>query len=231
VGGLGGTFAVVTGASRGIGAAAAAALHRDGATVARLARSLAEGTSDRWLDLAVDLADDPSTDRAIERILAHGVPDVVVSCAGAFGLGAIEAQPVAELDRMYRVNLRAGFRIAQAFLPLMRDRGRGRHILIGSVADHRALAGNSVYSITKFGARGLHEVLREEFRGTGVLCSLISPGPVDTALWDPLDPDADPNLPNRRSMLRAEDVAEAVRWIASLRPSVDVELLRLGPAA
>jgi 3-oxoacyl-[acyl-carrier protein] reductase len=229
--GLGGAFAVVTGASRGIGAAVAAALHREGATVARLARSMADAHHDRWLDLATDLTDDASTDRAIGRVLAHGVPDLVVNNAGAFVLGAIESLSIDELDRLYRINLRAGFRVAQAFLPRMRERGRGRHLLIGSVSDHRGFSGNSVYSMTKFGARGLHQVLREEFRGTGVLCTLISPGAVDTELWDPLDPDADPTLPNRAAMLRAADVAEAVRWVASLGPTVDVELLRLGAAA
>jgi 3-oxoacyl-[acyl-carrier protein] reductase len=228
--GLAGAFAVVTGASRGIGAAVAGALHREGATVARLARTMVDAQRDRWLDLAADLADDASTDRAIDRVLAHGIPDLVVNNAGAFVLGAIESLSVDELDRLYRINLRAGFRVAQAFLPRMRERGRGRHVLIGSVSDHRGFAGNSVYSITKFGARGLHQVLREEFRGTGVLCTLISPGAVDTELWDPLDPDGDPNLPNRSAMLRPEDVAEAVRWVASLGPGVDVELLRLGPA-
>ena len=229
--GLGGAFAVVTGASRGIGAAVATALHREGATVARLARSMADAHHDRWLDLATDLSDDASTDRAIGRVLAHGVPDLVVNNAGAFVLGGIESLSVDELDRLYRINLRAGFRVAQAFLPRMRERGRGRHVLIGSVSDHRGFSGNSVYSMTKFGARGLHQVLREEFRGTGVLCTLISPGAVDTELWDPLDPDADPTLPSRAAMLRTADVAEAVRWVASLGPTVDVELLRLGAAA
>src|SRR5689334_9957049 len=142
--GLGGAFAVVTGASRGIGAAVAAALHREGATVARLARSMADARHDRWLDLAADLADDASTDRAIGRVLAHGVPDLVVSNAGAFLLGAIESLSVDDLDRLYRINLRAAFRVAQAFLPRMRERGRGRHLLIGSVSDHRGFAGNSV---------------------------------------------------------------------------------------
>src|SRR5262249_46897022 len=154
VSGLGGAFAVVTGASRGIGAAVAGVLHREGATVARLARSMTEGGHDRWLDITADLADDDSTDRAIDRVLACGVPGLAVNNAGAFVLGAIESLSVDELDRLYRINLRGGFRIAQAFLPRMRDRGHGRHLLIGSVSDHRGFAGNSVYAITKFGARG-----------------------------------------------------------------------------
>jgi NADP-dependent 3-hydroxy acid dehydrogenase YdfG len=223
---LGGALAVVTGSSRGIGAAVAARLEREGARVIRVARTIEPGGAGGPAIVA-DLADDRSADAAIARILELGVPDIVVSNAGAFALGPLERQSAEELDRLYRINVRAPFLIARAFLPPMRARGSGRHILVGSVSDHRAFAHNAVYATTKFAARGLHEVLREEFQGSGVLCTLISPSAVDTPLWDPLDPDNDPALPSRADMLRPEDVAEAVRWVATLPPSVDVGWMTL----
>jgi NADP-dependent 3-hydroxy acid dehydrogenase YdfG len=229
MGALGGALALVTGASRGIGAAAAERLRQEGATVIRISRTAGAADGDGWIDLRADLTDEREAADALGRVLDRGVPDVVVNNAGSFGLGPLEAG-VDELDRLYRINLQAPYRVAAAILPAMRSRGSGRHILIGSISDHRAFSGNAAYAATKFGARGLHEVLREEFRGSGVLCSLISPGPVDTTLWDAIDQAANPGLPARESMLRPADVAEAVLWVATRPARVDVDWLRLGPS-
>ena len=112
----------------------------------------------------------------------------------------------------------------------MRARASGRLITIGSIADHRAFPENAAYAASKYGLRGLHEVLREELRGSGVLCTLLSPGPTDTAMWDPVDPDRREGFTPRAKMLRAEDVADSVLWIASRPAHVDVDWIRLGPA-
>lgn len=232
---LAGRLALVTGASRGIGAAVAAGLSADGATVVRAARSLRPGRQEgkmggTTVDVAVDLATDQGVEAVAEAVLAIGIPDILVSNAGAFGLGALEAATTEDLDHHYRINLRAPFALARTFLPKMRERRSGRHILIGSVADHQPFPGNAVYAATKFGARGLHEVLRAEYRGTGVLCTLVSPGPVDTPMWDPIDPESRPGFTPRASMLKADDVASLVRWIAGQPPRVDVAWVQLGPA-
>jgi len=73
----------------------------------------------------------------------------------------------------------------------------------------------------------LHEVLRNETRGTGIRASLISPGPTDTNLWDPLNPDARDDLPSRRDMLNADDVANAVLFALTQPATVNVDELRL----
>jgi len=112
----------------------------------------------------------------------------------------------------------------------MRESGTGRLITIGSIADHRAFPDNSAYGASKAGLRGLHEVLREEYRGSGVLLTLVSPGATDTAAWDHVDPDNREGFIPRARMLRPEDVANAVAWVASLPKHVDVDWLRLGPA-
>lgn len=229
MGRLAGRLALVTGGSTGIGAAVAAALRAEGATVIRAARRPGppEGND---VPIAVDLADDNGPDELARQVLEIGVPDLIVSSAGGFLLAPFADTSLGDLDQLYRVNLRAPFELARRLLPPMKARGRGRHILIGSVADHRAFAGNAAYSATKFGLRGWHEVLEEEYRGTGVLCSLVSPGPVDTPLWDPFDPDGRDDLPSRAAMLKPADVAEAVLWIATRPSHVGVGVLRLGPA-
>jgi len=227
---LAGQMAVVTGASRGIGAAVADLLRSEGAMVVRTARRLPDPAPAGEAGITADLATDEGLDAFVGAVLAIGVPDLVVSNAGGFALGPLESTPGSVLDELYRINLRAPYELARRLLAPMRERGSGRHVLIGSVADHVAMAGNAAYAATKFGARGLHEVLREEYRGSGVLCSLVSPGPVDTPLWDPVDPDSRSDLPSRASMLRPADVAEAVRWIATRPRHVDVGVIQLGPA-
>ncbi|MGH7703529.1 MAG: SDR family oxidoreductase [Gemmatimonadales bacterium] len=228
---LGGRLAVVTGASRGIGAAAAEALAGAGATVVRLARSLEEGTSRGFRDLRCDLADPAQIVAAATRILGEfGTPDIVVNNAGVFLLKSFEATDPGELDAQLDVNLRAPFVLAQSFLPAMRAAGQGLLINLGSVADHRGFPDNSAYAASKFALRGLHETLAAEYRGTGVRLTLISPGPTDTAAWDPFDPDHRPGMIPRAAMLRPEDVAEAILFAATRPPHVTIDWLRLGPA-
>lgn len=228
---LDGRVAVITGASRGIGAAVSCALSGAGARVVRLARSLTERVEAWGLDLPCDLTDEAQVQRVAGRILAEcGAPAVVVNNAGSFLLASLAETTPGQFRDQLASNLVAPFLVARAFLPAMRDAGGGRHITLGSVADHRAFPGNAAYAAGKFGLRGLHEVLRAEFGGTGVRCSLVSPGPTDTPLWDPVDPDRRPGFTPRSAMLRAEDVAQAVTFVATRPPHVDVDWLRIGPA-
>ena len=227
---LEGRLAVVTGASRGIGAASATALAGAGATVIRISRSLTEGTHGPYRDICCDLSDAQAVVRAATRILGEwGTPYIVVQNAGLFVLKPFEATEHSDLDQQYALNVRAPFVLAQALLPAMRAAGAGIHVTIGSTSDHRAFPENSAYTASKFGVRGLHEALAVEYAGTGVRFSLVSPGSTDTAAWDPINPDARPGLLRRALMLRPEDVAEAVVFIATRPPHANVDWLRLSP--
>lgn len=229
--GLAGQVAVITGASRGIGAAIAARLAADGAVTVRLARTLRAARLERSLDLPCDLTQEEDVAHAAERIVGEfGAPDILVNNAGAFLVAPLEGTSAREFDTQVGINLRAPFLVARAFLPGMREAGRGLHLAVGSIADHTALAGNAAYAASKFGLRGLHEVLREEFRGTGLRFTLLSPGPTSTSMWDPVNPDARAGFVPRRSMLAADDVAEAVWFVATRPPRVNIDWLRLGPA-
>jgi NAD(P)-dependent dehydrogenase (short-subunit alcohol dehydrogenase family) len=227
---LDGRVVLVTGASRGIGAATAARLAGLGATVLRVARSdMAPLTN--AIDFRADLADPGSRAEVVRAIQDRvGVPHMIVNNAGAFLLAPLEGTSDELLREQVAINLEAPFAIARAFLPEMRRRGSGRHVLVGSVSDAHGFPENAAYSASKFGARGLHEVLVEEYRGSGVLCTLVSPGPTDTTVWDPFDPDSREGFVHREAMLRPDDVAAAIEWVVTRPARVHVESLRLGPA-
>jgi NAD(P)-dependent dehydrogenase (short-subunit alcohol dehydrogenase family) len=228
---LAGRVAVVTGASRGIGAAAAETLAAEGARVIRLARTLRDLTRDNVEDVRCDLTDAEQVSRVAARIIAqYGAPDIVVSNAGAFLLRALEATETADIDLQLAVNVKAPFYIAKAFLPSMRAAGKGSFISIGSVADHLGFPENAAYAASKYGLRGLHETLVAEYSGTGVRLTLISPGPTDTNMWDPIDPDNREGFTPRAMMLRPADVAQAISFVATRPRHVVIEMLRLGPA-
>jgi NAD(P)-dependent dehydrogenase (short-subunit alcohol dehydrogenase family) len=235
---LGSKAAVVTGASRGIGRAVAEALEGAGALVVRLARSVSDERPldglrrtdgvDRRVEIRCDVTLERDVRRAADTILATiGAPDILVNNAGGFLLKPAADTSVAEFQQQLEVNLLGAFLVLRTFLPAMTERG-GHVVTIGSIADHTALPGNAAYAASKFGLRGLHETLRAEYQGKGLRFTLISPGATDTSLWDPIDPDRRPDLPDRAAMLQPTDVADAVLFAVTRREGVNVEMMRIG---
>jgi NAD(P)-dependent dehydrogenase (short-subunit alcohol dehydrogenase family) len=228
---LAGRVALVTGASRGIGAATCELLDAAGARVLRVARTLAPDDRRRYHDLLCDLSRADQVQALVQRVLRGGAPpDIVVHSAGGFLLRRLEETSPEEFDAQVAINLRAAFCLARGFLPPMRSAGGGRFIMIGSVADHVGFPENAAYAASKYGLRGLHETLLAEYRGTGVRLTLISPGPTDTSLWDPFDPDHREGFPARDRMLQSLDVAEAILFVATRPAHVIIDWLRLRPA-
>jgi NADP-dependent 3-hydroxy acid dehydrogenase YdfG len=235
---LAGRGAVVTGASRGIGLATARALGNAGARVVMLARSgdalraAAAELGDEATAITCDVTDARDVDAATERVrqTLGRAPDILVNNAGAFALAAVDRMETAEFEQTIAVNLVAPFHFVRTFLPSMRERGAGHIVTIGSIADRVAYPENGAYAASKFGLRALHEVIRAELRGTGVRATLVSPGPVDTPLWDPVAPDTRPGFTPRAQMLAAEAVADAVLYAVSCPPAVNIDELRLSRA-
>jgi NAD(P)-dependent dehydrogenase (short-subunit alcohol dehydrogenase family) len=228
---LAGRLALVTGASRGIGAAIARALADAGARVVRVARTLPDTSGGPWLDLPCDLTQADQVERLAERVLdGAGTPALVVNNAGGFLLRTLVETSPAEFDAQLAVNLRASFLLARAFLPAMRAAGGGLFVSLGSVADHTGFPENAAYAASKYGLRGLHETLAAEYQGSGVRLTLVSPGATDTTIWDPFTPERRPGFPSRAAMLRPEDVAEAVLFAATRPEHVQVDWIRLQPS-
>ncbi len=232
---LTGRTALVTGASRGIGAACARALAAAGARVVLVARSTAELSAlaaelpHAAVVLSADLAQ-PAAAKTVAfgaREVLGADPDIVVHAAGTFPMGPLEAAGDDELDEALALNSAAPLRLTREMLPGMRARGSGHIVMIGSISDRHVFPGNAVYAASKHALRATCEVLRAESRGSGVRATLVSPAATDTAIWDPYDPDASNFLPNREEMLRPEDVADAVLWAVTRPAHVNVDELRL----
>jgi len=224
---LAGRVALVTGASRGIGRAVAEALAAAGARVVGLSRTGAAppGVVGAPVDLLADLAV-AEVGAVVDRELG-GAVDILVNNAGLFRLAPIATTEPADFDRLLALNLTVPFRLVHALLPRMLAQSRGHIVTIGSVADHVAFPANGAYAASKFGLRGLHEVLRAEVRGSGVRTTLVSPGAVDTDVWRALAPATRAAFPPGDQMLRAADVADAVLYAVTRPAAVAVDEIRL----
>jgi NAD(P)-dependent dehydrogenase (short-subunit alcohol dehydrogenase family) len=213
-----GKSALVTGATRGIGLVIARELLQRGARVALVARSherLEDVTREiGGTPFALDLASESQVRRFAEQLERHfgDAPEIIVNAAGAFDLERVADTSVAAFDAMLASNLRAPFMLMRTFLPRMLQRGSGHIVSIGSVAGRQALVGNGAYSASKFGLRGLHEVLALELKGSGVRATLVEPAATDTPLWDPIDRTRNTELPLPAEMLPAQAVAECVMF-------------------
>jgi NADP-dependent 3-hydroxy acid dehydrogenase YdfG len=228
---LDGKVALVTGASRGIGLEVAKALEDAGAHVARLARSLKDSTGHGRSDYRCDVTDPAQVAAVTGRVVAtHGVPHIVVNNAGRFVIHPLAETTPEDFAATIAVNLTGCFLVARILVPKMVEAGRGHLVTIGSISDYRTFPGNAAYAASKWGLRGMHEVMVAELVGSPVRTTLVSPGPVDTDLWDPIDPDRRAGFTKRADMLKAEDVADAVRYAVTRTARVDVTEIRLLPA-
>lgn len=232
---LSGKTAVVTGASRGIGAGIAEALGAAGAKVVLVARTeatLKERAKRIKESIAIpcDITDPKSVERAAETITRGlgGAPDILVNNAGIFSVAVAEETTPDAFLGIVNTNLVGPFLFVRAFLGEMKKRGSGHIVTIGSVADRTIFSGNAAYSAAKFGLRAVHEVLRAELKGTGVRTSLISPAATNTEIWNNVtvtDPVTKPH--SRRPMLEPEDVVQAVLFALTRPERVNIDELRL----
>ncbi len=231
--------AVVTGAGSGVGRATVLALARAGWRVAALGRRAEPLAETRALAGAAapvtrhvcDVADEAAVAAAGRAVLAElGHVDLLVNAAGTnTPQRSFEVLAPVEYRRLIETNLNGAYWTVQAFLPAMRDRGRGTIVNIVSDAARQASPkAGPAYSAGKFGLLGLTQALNAEERARGIRACALLPGDIDTPLLDrrpvPPPPEA------RARMLTAEDVAACVLFVAGLPPRAVIEELLIRPA-
>lgn len=166
------TRVLVTGGSRGIGAAIAAAFEVRGCTVGRVSRSG---------EPAGDVSDRDSITRAID---GFGRVDVLVSNAGIAHYLPFSEMPPELIEQLTNVNWLGTAYTVKAALPGMLERRRGHIAIVSSGAGIRSFPGAAVYGATKAAQRGFGEALRHELKGTGVGLTMVYPGQIRSALHD-----------------------------------------------
>ncbi len=212
--------AIVTGAGRGIGRAAAVALAREGFSVCLAARTREELEEtrratglppQRSLIVLIDLADEDAPKALFEAAMEHhGRLDVLVNNAGwAPARTALPWLREDDLDQVLAVNLRAPIALARMAAIQMTRQGSGTIVNIASSAARIAPQGEAVYAAAKAGLLAFTRAAFADLRQSGIKVAAIVPGLVDTALIP------ENKRLNRGAMLRAEDVASAVMQIVN----------------
>jgi len=223
---LNGKVALVTGGSRGIGAATALRLAREGADVALtyvndksaaldVVRAV-ETLGRRAVALRADSADADEAARAVARTAeALGRLDVLVNNVGVGLLGPLESLSLADVDRVLAVNVRGVFLASQAAASRMG--AGGRIITIGSCMTRRVPGpGGTLYAMSKSALTGLTKALARELGGRGITANIVHPGPIDTEM----NPAEGPYAAGQAGMTAlgrfgtAEEVASTVAHLA-----------------
>ncbi|TSD85927.1 3-oxoacyl-ACP reductase FabG [Mycobacterium sp. KBS0706] len=239
--GLSGKVALVTGGSRGIGAAIAERLAQDGADVAltysaspdkaQAVVGRIEALGRRGLAIAADATDGKAVQAAVERTVAElGRIDILVNNAGVFPYGPFEEVGEDELDRVLAIHVRSSFLAAQA---AARHMGHGGRIIsIGScLADYAGGPNTTLYVMTKAALTGLTRGLARDLGPRGITSNIIHPGPTDTDM----NPADGPGADGQRQGIalghygEAADVAAMVahlageggRWVTGASIAVD----------
>jgi NADP-dependent 3-hydroxy acid dehydrogenase YdfG len=233
-------YAVVTGASSGIGAATAILLAENGFHVIAAARRIdrLEALAKKRENIetiALDVTDQRSVD-LLAASFAERPLDIVVNCAG----GAFDASSVLDSDptiwqKTYDVNVIGTVRVVKALTPVLRKNGRGHIVIISSTAGHTAYENGGSYVAAKHAETSLARTLRLELNGEPIRVTEIAPGMVKTEEFSLVrlgDATKAENVyKGVESPLVAEDVAEAIRWSVMLPDHFNVDSMVIRPIA
>jgi NADP-dependent 3-hydroxy acid dehydrogenase YdfG len=213
---IAGKVVVITGASSGLGEAAARRLAALGAPVVLGARrrerleALAAdltGGGARAVAVTTDVTDRAQVLRLVDAaVTTYGRVDVMINNAGLMPQSPLGRLKTSEWDRMIDVNIKGVLYGIAAALPYMERQKAGHFINVSSVAGHKVRAGGAVYSATKHAVRVISEGLRQEVKPFGIRTTVISPGAVDTELPQTI---TEPDVAERMKQFYAEQAISA----------------------
>jgi NADP-dependent 3-hydroxy acid dehydrogenase YdfG len=239
---IAGKVVVITGASSGLGEAAARLLSGQGASLVLGARrverlqSLADelvGQGGKALALSTDVTDRDQVKKLVDAaVRTYGRIDVMINNAGLMPQAPLERLKIDEWDRMIDVNIKGVLYGIAAALPHMQQQKAGHIINVSSVAGHVVHPGSAVYSATKYAVRVISEGLRQEVKAYNIRTTVISPGAVATELPDSVS-DADTAQRIRKFYddfaIPADSFARAVAFAMSQPEDVDVNEILFRP--
>jgi NADP-dependent 3-hydroxy acid dehydrogenase YdfG len=231
---LSGRLALVTGASAGIGAAAARALSSAGAHVVCCARrEEALEAVVRDCPSAEALSLDVTDGEACAAALCDRPFDIVLANAGmAKGTASLADGDVSDWSQVIDTNVKGVLNTIRPVLSGMKERGSGHVITLGSVAGRQVYPGGNVYCATKFAVKALYEALRIELVGAGIRTTTVDPGMVETE-FSLVRFEGDQEKANAAydgmTPLTPEDVADAILWATTRPAHVDVGEIVLWP--
>jgi len=230
--------AIITGASSGIGAATALAFAKAGIAVALVGRSSAklekivqaarqEGVEAKAYPL--DLAEVEKVKAGMSAIAQDFQPiDILVNNAGMGYTNPLADTSLSDWQQVLNLNLTSVFQSTQALLPPMRARAQGIIINVASIAAHSYFPDWGAYAVSKAGLVAFSKTLAAEEKAHGIRIMTISPGAVNTPIWDTETVQADFN---RSLMLTPEVVAQAIVHAATLPPGATIDEITLMPSA
>ena len=217
---------LVTGASRGIGAAIRERLLADGHRVIGVSRSPGPAAA-RYIPVHCDLTELDAIAGTLGAVCdAHPDLDALISNAGIPSFGNLEELSPGTIQRHIELNLTSHLLVTRALVPRLKLRGGGDVVLMGSEAALRGGRRGSIYCAAKFGLRGFAQALRQECAASNVRVCIVHPGMVRTGFFDPLDfaPGDDP-----ANAIEPPEVAAAVALILDAHPGTVIEEVTLSP--
>jgi NADP-dependent 3-hydroxy acid dehydrogenase YdfG len=230
--------AIITGASSGIGKATALAFAAKGINLALMGRSLerlnqvAEAAQAQGVEVSVyqtDLSDVATVKSTLEAIASElGNIDILVNNAGMGYTNLLKDTSLSEWEQVLQLNLTSVFQCIMGVLPMMRQQGRGTIINVASIAGVTPFPGWGAYSVSKAGLITLSKVLAAEERANGIRIVTISPGAVNTSIWDTETVNADFD---RSAMLTPETIAQSILYAALLPEGAVIEEMNITPSA
>jgi NADP-dependent 3-hydroxy acid dehydrogenase YdfG len=232
-------LAVITGAGTGIGAATARALAAEGFHVICAARrtdriqAVADEIGGTAVTCDVTSADDVAR---LAEAVGPRVDALINNAGGALGVDPVVAADPEQWRTMYETNVIGTMQVTKALAPALVASGAGVIVNIGSIAGHLVYEGGGGYTAAKHALAAVTETLRLELNGQPVRVTEIAPGMVKTEEFSLVrlggdQAKADAVYAGVEAPLSAEDVAEAVRWVVTRPPHVDIDLMVIKPVA